>query len=109
MPDSIQNSNDFLPEPDDKNKNKTAFLQVPVAFKDQVQAYLEELIVASGTEIAISNDSIDSLPTYGCFLVISLDKIETIIKGLKECLSMEPDKAARNIKSEIRRTLTLLS
>jgi hypothetical protein len=108
MPDSIVKDNVFLPEPDEKSKNKTAFIQIPFAFKDQVQAFLEELIAASDTEIAISNENIDALPPHGCFLVISLDKIEVIIKGLKACLSMEPDNAARNIKSEIRRTLTLL-
>ena len=92
----------------DENKIKTAFLQVPTELKDQVENYVKELCAQSGKEFKISNESIEELSSQGCFLVISLEKIEEIINGLKSCLSMEPDNGARNIKSEIKRVLTYL-
>ncbi len=100
-----------IQHPDDVNKDKpkTAFIQVPFELKDQVQAYMEQLTAASRTEFVVSDQSIEALPAQGCFLVISLDKIEEIINGLKSCLTMEPGNEARNIKSEIKRVLTMLS
>lgn len=96
------------PDANDKNKSKTAFIQVPYELKDQVQAYMEQLCLDEGTEFKVNNDNIDGLPSHGCFLVISLDKIEEIIKSLKSCLTMDPGNEARHIKSEINRVLTML-
>ena len=96
------------PDSNDKEKAKTAFIQVPYELKDQVQAYMEQLCLDGGTEFAVSNDNIDILPSHGCFLVISLDKIEEIIKSLKGCLTMAPGNEANNIKSEINRVLMML-
>ncbi len=95
-------------EPPAEPKLDTAFLQVPVAIRDEVQQIIKDLMSKSDTELSISNDSISALPEQGCFLVISLDKIEEIINGLRECLTMEPDNGARNIKGQIERVLTLL-
>jgi hypothetical protein len=97
------------PENADENKAKTAFIQVPYELKEQVQVYMEQLCFEAGADFKVSNDNIESLPTHGCFLVISLDKIEAVIKGLKSCLTMAPGNDARNIKSEINRVLAMLS
>ncbi len=109
MTDDLIKKTDSLPDQADKNKIDTAFLQVPAEFKDQVQAYVKELIETSQSTIGISDESIQALSSQGCFLVISLDKIEEIINELKSCLTMEPDNGARNIKTGIQRTLKLLS
>lgn len=96
-------------DPPAEPKIDTAFLQVPVAIRDEVQKTIKELMSHSDTELTISDDNITSLPDQGCFLVISLDKIEQIINGLKECLAMEPDNGARNIKGQVQRVLKLLA
>ena len=96
------------PDNNEKEKNKTAFIQVPYELKEQVQAYMEQLCLDAGTDFEVNNDNIDALPSHGCFLVISLDKIEEIIKSLKSCLTMAPGNDANNIKSEINRVLTML-
>lgn len=88
---------------------KTAFVQVPIGIREQVEDYIKELMQSSDLDFDISNENINELPAQGCFLVISLTKIEEIVNHLKTCLSMEPDESAANIKSEIRQTLTLLS
>ncbi len=94
---------------DPKNSTKTAFVQVPVEIREQVEAYIKEFTESSDLDLKISNDGINELPDQGCFLVISLTKIEKIINHLKTCLALEPDNEAANIKAEIRQTLTLLS
>ncbi len=96
------------PDNSDQDKAKTAFIQVPYDLKDQVQAYMKQLCLDEGAEFKVSNDNIDGLPSHGCFLVISLDKVEEIIKSLKSCLTMAPGNEAGNIKSEINRVLTML-
>ena len=108
MTDPIKKENQET-EPAPKSKMDTAFLQVPFALKEEVEQYIQKLMSGSDKELTISDDNIKSLPDQGCFLVISLDKIELIINELKSCLAMEPDNEARNIKSVIRKTLGLLS
>ncbi len=109
MTSDIVKQNKIQLEQQGENKTKTAFLNVPIEIKDQVQAHIKELTASSKTDINTGNESIETLPDQGCFLVISLDKIEEIINELKNCLSMEPDQGARNIKSGIQRTLKLLN
>ncbi|MBU2514862.1 hypothetical protein KJ966_26380 [bacterium] len=98
-----------LQQPVPEKRIETAFIQVPVEIKDQVESYISSLMKSSDLDLKKSDGNINDLPSQGCFLVISLDKVEKIIKNLRNCLSMESDNETADIKAEIRRTLTLLS
>lgn len=92
-----------------KKKLETAFIQVPVGIKEDVEQYIQDLMAQSDGDLQISDDNINELSSQGCFLVISLEKIEEILNNLKECIMMTPDNGAENIKSILRRTQNLLS
>ncbi len=92
-----------------ENKIKTAFLQIPLKIKDQVQAYISELIGDADENTFDNNTPLSDLPSQGCFLVISLDKIEEIIGHLQSGLSLSPDDNANNIKDHIRKVLNILN
>ena len=109
MPDPTEKNDAREVEQASDSKIDTAFIQVPVAIREEVQGYIKDLMAGSGSDLSTTDDITKSLPDQGCFLVISLNKIEEILNGLKSCLAMEPDNGARNIKSEIQRTLKLLS
>jgi hypothetical protein len=110
MSESVKNENDLTEASSSASGIETAFLQVPVAIKDETQQFIKKLMSDTDMESdpATSEDFMTSLPDQGCFLVISLEKIEEILNGLKSCLAMEPDNKARNIKSEIQKVMGLL-
>ncbi len=93
-----------------EEKNKSAFIQVPVALKEEVEAYVNERMLSSDLKLSVDDESIKELPSEGCFLVISLEKVEKIVNSLNECLAMDTSSdSGAGIKAELRHTLTLLS
>lgn len=108
MPEKQQQDKDYPSNSPNPNKPEKAFLQVPTEIRDQVEAYILELTKHKNIRLADNQDIPIDITSQGCFLVISLEKIEQIIGGLQSCLSTEPDKGAENIKKQIRETLTLL-
>ncbi len=109
MTDKDSNNELVEPNPEKKNKMETAFLQVPVEIKEQVVTYIDDLMKDTGKDIQADKSPMTDLPSHGCFLVISLEKIEDIKVGLENCLSMKADKGAENIKSKIRNVLKLIN
>ena len=92
-----------------ENKRETVFLQIPKEIKDKVEAYVDSLTNRNGERQKPGNDDISSLPSHGCFLVISLEKIEKIINSLNSCLELDTDDGGKAIKTEIEKLVTLLS
>lgn len=102
----ITNTSD---KPESENKIDMAFIQVPVEIKEDVQKYVDQLASSLETKKSDDGNPIDSLPAQGCFLVISLEKIEAIIKVLQDCSKALPDEGMQDIKTQINETLSMLN
>ena len=94
--------------PKSENTRKTAFIQVPIELKNKVERYISEISDDEPGEQKGEDDAFTSLPDQGCFLVISLEKIEGIIKSLEQCLKLETSDGGYGIKAEIRRVISML-
>ena len=71
-----------------KLKNNSAFLQIPTALEKEVNAYINKLAKKKNIEWK-SDEGLKSLfQSQGCFLVISLEKIEALMKAINNCLSL---------------------
>lgn len=109
MPDKLPKEKKAPANPSEMTKPEKAFLQVPLSIKDQVETYIQQLSKNKGSTIPDEKAPSIDVAEQGCFLVISLDKIEKIVNNLQSCLMMAPDSGADNIKKQIRETLSMLS
>ncbi len=95
--------------PESIDKRQTAFIQVPLEFKEKVETYIKSISIKESNNWKAEGNMIDSLHSQGCFLVISLEKIEEVINGLENCLSLEVDDGGDVIKAKIKKLITLLN
>jgi len=97
---------DVANNPNPENKIETTFLQIPIAIKDKVEEYIDSILPKNSMQ---NENPVDTLPSQGCFLILSLEKIEDILNRLEHCLAMTADNSAENIKEEIRKIKALLN
>ena len=95
--------------PESANKRQTAFLQIPIEIKEDVEAYIDSITEPNDRKSQSNSNDIASLSTQGCFLVIALEKIEKITNCLKACLEIDVADDGTTIKTEIRKVLTSLN
>jgi hypothetical protein len=86
-------------------KNATAFLQIPEALEEEVNAYINNLAKEKNIEwINDENGEKSVFQSQGCFLVISLEKIEAIMKRINNCFSLnegDMDEIKKNLKQAL--------
>lgn len=81
-------------------KNKSAFLLIPAALEKEVNTYINKLAKEKNIEWE-SDEGVKSIfQSQGCFFVISLEKIEALMKAINNCLSLnegDMDEIKKNI------------
>lgn len=82
------------------------FLQIPVAIKDKVLSFINSIYLHDDN-INKPDDFNTPFQSQGCFFVISLEKIENLIKNLEKALSYKDDELEK-IKTEIKFSLEIL-
>jgi hypothetical protein len=82
-------------------KNNSAFVHLPTELEKEVNAYINKLAKKKNIEWE-SDEGVKSLfQSQGCFLVISLEKIEALMKAINNCLSLNEgdlDEIKKNLK-----------
>jgi len=80
------NAQGDLPEP----KNASAFIQLPAALEKEVNAYINKLATEKNIQWESENAAgVKSVfQSQGCFFVISLEKIEALMKTINTCLAL---------------------
>lgn len=86
-----------------KPKNRAAFLQLPAELEKDVNAYVNKLAKDRNIEwkSEVEDGKKDLFQSQGCFLVISLEKIEAVMKEINKCLSLnesDMDEIKKNLK-----------
>lgn len=92
-----------------KPKNNAAFLQLPAALENEVNAYVNKL--ATERNIEWENEVTGEKSVFqsqGCFLVISLEKIEAVMKAINTCLSLN-ESDMDDIKKNLRHALDIIN
>ena len=83
-------------------KNAAAFLQVPAALEEEVNAYVNNLAKEKNIEWENEQTGDKSVfQSHGCFLVISLEKIEAVMNAVNACLSLnegDMDEIKKNLR-----------
>lgn len=71
-------------------KHASAFLQIPLALEKQVNAYVNKLAEQKGIEWESEQEGgVKSIfQSQGCFFIISLEKIEALMKAINNSLSL---------------------
>lgn len=87
--DNKVNAADEQPKP----KNASAFLHLPVELEKEVNAYINQL--AKERNIEWESEAEDGkksiFESQGCFFVISLERIEDLMKKINTCLALKED------------------
>jgi len=82
-------------------KNNSAFLQIPAELEKEVNAYITKLAKEKNVEWK-SDEGVESpFQSIGCFFIISLEKIEDLMKSINKCLSLnegDMDEIKKNLK-----------
>jgi len=82
-------------------KNKSAFLQIPAELEKEVNAYVTKLAKKNNVEWKSDEGIKSPFQSTGCFFVISLEKIEDLMKAINNCLSLnegDMDEIKKNLK-----------
>lgn len=90
-------------------KNFSAFLQIPAALEEEVNAYINKL--AKEKNIEWENDENGEKSVFqsqGCFLVISLEKIEALMKAINTCFSLN-EGDMEEIKKNLRQAMNIIN
>lgn len=90
-------------------KNAAAFLQIPAALEAEVNAYVNNLAKEKNIEWESDADGEKSIfQSQGCFLVISLEKIEALMKAINNCFSLN-EGDMDEIKKNLRQAMDLIN
>jgi hypothetical protein len=86
-----------------KPKNASAFLMLPVELEKEVNAYVNKLAEERNIEWeSEQEDGVKSVfQSQGCFFVISLERIEALMKAINNCFSLnegDMDEIKKNLK-----------
>ena len=84
----------------------TTFLQIPVEIKDDVTTYVKELC-EKNAKLAGTPTEASPFAEQGCFFIISLEKIEDMIRALETSL-FYGDREVDKMRVEIRKVITML-
>ncbi len=89
-------------------KNDSTFLQIPAQLEKEVNAYVNKL--AKEKNIEWKNDEgVKSLfQSHGCFFIISLEKVEAIMKAINNCLSLN-DGDMDKIKDNLAQAMNIIN
>ncbi len=82
-------------------KNNSAFLQIPAELDKEVNAYVNKLAKEKKIEWTSDEGVKSRFQSQGCFFVISLERIETLMKVINTCLSLnegDMDEIKKNLK-----------
>lgn len=82
-------------------KNKSAFLQIPAELEKEVNAYINKLAKEKNVEWESDEGVKSRFQSLGCFFIISLEKIEDLMKAINNCLSLnegDMDEIKKNLK-----------
>ncbi len=97
----------FLNRREQKLDLSTTFLQIPIDIKDKVLSFIDGITGPRSKANDGTTDFNPILQTSGCFFVISLEKIEELMKLLETGLSYS-DNEVDKVKDEIQKALKLL-
>ncbi|WP_020587796.1 hypothetical protein [Desulfobacter curvatus] len=90
-------------------KNAAAFLQIPAALEDEVNAYVNNLAKEKNIEWEDEEGGDKSLfQSQGCFLVISLEKIEAVMNAINNCFSLN-EGDMDEIKKNLRQAMNIIN
>ncbi len=89
-------------------KNKAAFLQIPAALEKEVNTYINKLAKEKNIEWESDDGVKSTFQSHGCFLVISLEKIEALMKEINNCLSLN-DADMDEIKKNLRQAMNIIN
>ena len=89
-------------------KNKSAFLHIPAELEKEVNAYINQLATEQNIEWE-SDEAVKSpFQSQGCFLIISLEKIEALMKAINNCLSLN-EGDMDEIKKNLRQAMDIIN
>jgi hypothetical protein len=90
-------------------KNASAFLQIPSALEKEVNTYVNKLAKEKNIEWESEQDGEKSVfQSQGCFLVISLEKIEAVMKAINNCFSLN-EGDLDEIKKNLRQAMNIIN
>ncbi|EIM63929.1 hypothetical protein [Desulfobacter postgatei] len=90
-------------------KNASAFLQIPSALEEEVNTYVNNLAKEKNIEWENEQDGEKSVfQSQGCFLVISLEKIEAVMKAINNCFSLN-EGDLDEIKKNLRQAMNIIN
>lgn len=90
-------------------KNDSAFLMIPAALEEEVNTYVNNLAKEKNIEWENEENGEKSVfQSQGCFLVISLEKIEAVMKAINNCFSLN-EGDLDEIKKNLRQALNIIN
>ena len=99
-PDKKLDTSDYEFDP------STTFLQIPVEIKDDVLAFVKKKSEENEELKAKSKES-KPFAQQGCFFVISLEKIEDMIRALETSM-FHGDREVDKIRADVRKVINML-
>ncbi|NWH05564.1 hypothetical protein [Desulfobacter latus] len=87
-----------------KLKNNATFLQLPAELEKEMNAYLNKLAKEKNIEWENDQGAKSVFQSQGCFFVISLEKIEALMKLINSCLSLnegDMDEIKKNLNKSM--------